>query len=282
MLDKYDRILPCDEMNYTIAISGNKVGLIDITNGEMLTNFIYDLVEDTEQDWEGVFELLGEKFEPKSDDYFVLTKGMTKDYCVMRKNCKWGILNNKGKVVIDFKYDNEIDMVYYELDQTYYIINLDGKEGLLDSNSNVVIEPKFDRIIKSGDKYWLCEIGGKCLLKDCNGKTILKKEYDSIRAYNKYFSVMKGNLSGLLDINGKTILDIEYKMLHSVDGNCKLFIAQKVKDKVGVIDISGNTIIDFKYDYINYCKSQTGEIIFLAQKFARQHIYNTKGERIWN
>ena len=152
-----------------------------------LTGFIYDLVEDTEQNWEGVLELLCENFDSKSNDCFDLTKCMTKDYCSMRKNGKWGILDNKGEVVIDFKYDHEIDMVYNELDQTYYIINLDGQEGLLHSKSNVIIEPKFDRIIKSGDKYWLCEIDGKYLLKDCNGKILFKKRYDSIRAYNEYF-----------------------------------------------------------------------------------------------
>ena len=284
MTKTFDKILPYDKTNYTIAVLGDKTGLINTTNGEMLTDFVYDYVTDTEEDWEGFFELLGEKFEPQNDDYFVLTKGMTKDYCTMRKNGKWGVLNNKGDVIIDCKYNNEIEMLYYVLEQTYYIITLDGKDGLWDSNSNMVIEPIYDHIMKSGDKYWLCEIDGKCLIKDINGKTILKNKYDSIVACNEcsYFLVRKGNLSGLLDINNNIILNIEYKTLSPVGKNCELFIAQKAGTKIGVIDVKGNIVIDFKYAYINYCINETGEIIFLAQTFATQHIYNTKGEKIWN
>ena len=169
MLGTYDKILYFYDTNYTIAISGNKTGLIDVTNGCMITDFIYDLVDDkeTSEDWDAIYELIGRKYEPENKDYFVLERCIARDYCVMRKNTKWGLLNSKGKVVIDFKYDNEIELCSYP-DPNYYIITVDNKNGRIDLKSNILMEPKFDWIHKCGDEYWVCEFNenlGACIEK---------------------------------------------------------------------------------------------------------------------
>ncbi len=82
----YDEIYFFENSNYTVARKGNKIGLVDVNTGKPLTKFTYDRIR-------------------KDNEMFSFLK-LNEDYCPMKENGKWGLLDSKGKVVFDFIYES--------------------------------------------------------------------------------------------------------------------------------------------------------------------------------
>ncbi|QXP59835.1 WG repeat-containing protein [Olleya sp. HaHaR_3_96] len=61
---------------------------------------------------------------------------------IAKRNGKYGYINNKGDIIIDFKFD---DARGYKYDLAPVKIN--GKGGFIDEYGTFKIEPKFENII---------------------------------------------------------------------------------------------------------------------------------------
>ena len=59
---------------------------------------------------------------------------------VSKKDEKYGFINEKGEVVVDYIYDDATEQNSYG----YAAIKKDGLWGAIDSKGNIVIEPKYN------------------------------------------------------------------------------------------------------------------------------------------
>lgn len=199
------------------------------------------------------------------------------------ENYKIKIDNTNGTVysIID-KSDNTITKQNYSyieyLSDDNFIVSLDGKLGVINSNNEIKIDIKYDSIEKLQNTDFVTttlakdkttQIYDKNINKLCdlpNANIVVEKEY--IKIYNdevtKYFSLsgkeisnkeaLKGNKIfananngkwGFVDSNGNIVLDYQYEK--ATDLNEYGFAGIKLDGKWGVVNSEGKIILEPQY-----------------------------------
>lgn len=277
----YDEIYNYTDSNFTIAYKNGKAGLIDTNTGKPITEFVYDIMENNlPRCVKGYKD--HKVFEDELDFFFAMHSGINKDYCTMSKNYKWGLLNKKGEVVFDFKYKYPIKLLGILCRISgYYIANVEGYEGVIDKNSNIILEPIYDHIMES-ENYWSCEKDNLFGLADINGKMVAEIKYDSVVAVSSTrpcFIAEKDFKYGLITLNDEIISDFVYENLSS--NNDGEFYIGIIDDKYGVINYEGKTILDFKYDYISFCTNENKKAAFMVNYKNKKELFDENGEKLW-
>lgn len=230
---KYDQIIPFNDRNYTVAVLNGKSGLINF-DGKHITPFIYDdLSEDYCDDMS--YELGWVNFEHSYEKY-----------CRMRLNGKWGLLDENGNVVVDFKYSNPVS----EWGE-HFVVEINGKKSnypdstffVMDKNQNIHAELNFDYVMP-------------------------RFQYAIVTKNYKY---------GIVNNDLKMIIDCKYNILHS--GYNHKYIEALLEDKWGIIDLEENVVLDFIYDDV-HIEEKNGKYIFMAKIDDKYELYNIKDERI--
>ena len=199
------------------------------------------------------------------------------------ENFKIKIDNTNGTVysIID-KNDNPITKQNYSyieyLSDDNFIVSLEGKLGVINSNNEIKIDIKYDSIEKLQNTDFITttlakdkttQIYDKNINKLCdlpNANIVVEKEY--IKIYNdkvtKYFSLsgkeisskeaLKGNKIfatsnngkwGFVDSNGNILLDYQYEK--ATDLNEYGFAGIKLDGKWGVVNSEGKVILEPQY-----------------------------------
>lgn len=199
------------------------------------------------------------------------------------ENFKIKIDNTNGTVysIID-KNDNTITKQNYSyieyLSDDNFIVSLEGKIGVINSNNEIKIDIKYDSIEKLQNTDFITttlakdkttQIYDKNINKLCdlpNANIVIEKEY--IKIYNdevtKYFSLsgkeisnkeaLKGNKIfatsnngkwGFVDSNGNILLDYQYEK--ATDLNEYGFAGIKLDGKWGVVNSEGKVILEPQY-----------------------------------
>jgi hypothetical protein len=96
----------------------------------------------------------------------------------IRKNEKYGLMDDYGNIVIPPKY-NWIDCFHSGL----IIYKLYGKCGLIDSNGNEITPPKYDGLWELSNGFIRYKINKKYGFIDTNGNEMTKPLFDFIDAY---------------------------------------------------------------------------------------------------
>ncbi len=193
------------------------------------------------------------------------------------KDDKWGYIDAKGAVVIPFIYEKAkefnkgIALVF--INNKWRYITKDGKEiympltdkkynfdnngvafikrkqkiGLIDLNGTILIEPKYDKILKFKNGY------AKVLLKKswgliaANGNVILEPEFDFIGTNSDGLIPVKKNKVWSLFKDGEFIeINDVVSICDFIDGE-PLTCAYLKKNKAGFIDRKGNWVIEPVY-----------------------------------
>jgi hypothetical protein len=124
----------------------------------------------------------------KGDDILSMGFGLYK----LKRNEKWGVVDSLGLVKSDFSFDQITDLYAEE----HYIAMKDQSYGLINTNGQVIIEPKYDKVgfLKNGNIY-----GHKGLYQftlNTKGK-ILDKEFKPETIKNVFFGLIISLMIGL-------------------------------------------------------------------------------------
>lgn len=88
---------------------------------------------------------------------------------------KWGVLNQEGKVIVPFQYDQT------EASGEQYIwVKKDGKSGLLDHNGEIIIPMEYDSVGDMRDGYAYVVKDGKCGLINHKNQLIVPLQYQAL------------------------------------------------------------------------------------------------------
>lgn len=154
----------------------------------------------------------------KDDFKSLMIAQKIKTYIVDEKGIKkYGYVSFPDKQVIPFIYDN----VSLEYD-SYAIVEVNGKKGLIDDNGKMIVAPRFDYILKSktsnilfsniGGHYNGHAIqGGLWGILAISGRTICEPMYSEIKMQDNYLIIKQNDKYGLMDIHGKIIIPVKYK-----------------------------------------------------------------------
>lgn len=166
-----------------------------------------------------------------------------------------GILS-KNKI----KCDNLISFFNSNL----IVITQNNKEGVIDSNFNVIIEPKYNTV----EPYLYNEnlmiyqpftegetIYYRPAILDLKGNIVLDFKYDdlTIISLEPFLLIAKiNNKYGVINLKDEVIIPFEYEYLKPHNERSKYLIAEKEYSNFGIIDINNNIIIPFE----TYCRMQ--------------------------
>lgn len=127
------------------------------------------------------------------------------------------------------------------------IKNIQLKEGLINTQGEVIIEPMYDEI--SGyfiNGYMRVRNKGKAGIINEKGKIIIPLEYDNVLDYmHNMFTAEKDNKWGIIDINNKIIISFEYGRIRHFQNELAL-ITEK---GTGYVNPNNEVVIEPQYDF---------------------------------
>lgn len=132
------------------------------------------------------------------------------NYRVVKKDCKYGLLNKQGKIIIPCKYDNFMQY----LDNGLFPFCSNGKWGFVSDNDEIKIQFKYDNFRKITDSVFVGEINGKMGLFDYENRIIIKPEYDRIiyrpYLYSGVSYAQNGERYAIINSKNKIVTKCEY------------------------------------------------------------------------
>ena len=206
----------------------------------------------------------------KGDFKSLMRAQKIKTYVVDEKGIKkYGYVSFPDKQVIPFIYDN----VSLEYD-SYAIVEVNGKKGLIDENGKMIVAPRFDHILKSktsnilllnnGGRHNGHAIhGGLWGILTISGRIICEPMYSEIKMQDNYLIIKQNDNYGLMDIHGKIIIPIKYNdisfphcNLIRVQAEVTVYtgdILHQIPTKKlywGFVDMNGEIKINPRFDYV--------------------------------
>ncbi len=137
-------------------------------------------------------------------------------------------------------------------------INKDGYVGFLDSDNNIIVEPKYESIGKFGEykcELALVNVSGYMGIIDNLGREIVAPKYNSIGKFGVYnedwAEVSLDGYVGFIDINGEEIVKPKYDYIEKFGDYKKDWAKVSISGYVGFINTKGEEIIKPKYESID-------------------------------
>lgn len=220
----------------------------------------------------------------------------TASYYSAYSNEKWGVIDNTGKTVIDFSYDEMI--VIPNNRKSVFVCTYDVQDSTGEYKTKVLNE-KNEEILKGYDKVeaidnydskqniWFednllrTEKNNKYGLIDFEGRVVLECEYDSIYALKgvtENIIVEREGKLGLVNAKGQTIIKTEYNSIQTLEEGYKAeYLVENAEGKFGVISTSGTNILEPIYEEIKYLGSNE---VYSVKSNEEIQLINNKGETL--
>lgn len=165
-----------------------------------------------------------------------------------------------GLLFVDYK-NKEYNLTEVS-DYKYYMLNKDGKYGVIDTSGNILIEPIYDNIkIPNPEKaIFICKLEDKSSILNEKDEEIftqyeevepiiLNGVVSSVPYEKKVLTYKKDGKYGLINYNGKEITKPIYEEIKSLENKESELLVKK-DGKYGVINSKGARLIKEEYDNI--------------------------------
>ena len=192
-------------------------------------------------------------------------------YYLVKKEGKWGILDNNNNVVIPIEYDY-LDPFYEGLARA----ERNGKMGFIDKNNRVVIPFQYDGAYEFVNGLSVVYIGDKFGFIDKKNRRVVPLKYDVAKPFkpnNALADVSLNEKWGCVNSAGKVVIPVVYDDTTIVGD----YVILRKNGKEGVYDKNGNVCIPFQYDWIrHYC----GNLFSVGDGGLKSGIVNAQGQVI--
>lgn len=182
------------------------------------------------------------------------------------KHNAYGAVNNAGKVIAPFKYDNinlqdEKDDQWPAKNYCFLVLRLNGKYGAIDTLGNVLCEPIYNEVdvltphlikVKQNGWYGWLDIN--------TGQVLQSPKYTAVnKSYvlENAVEVKQGAKVGLVAEDGRIIAPVQYAGFSYLGYEGGTFFGYMVQDKTGIMDKSGKAITPPIYESCNRGPSAT-------------------------
>jgi hypothetical protein len=177
----------------------------------------------------------------KYEDAFPFYDG----YASIKSNDNWNYINEEGRVI----FSDSLIFSYRPIIENKAVFMVSGQE--VEKRKRMHSE---DRTGSQVFVEYLNQIKKQQLkegLIDINGKIVIEPIYDEISGYfiHGFMRVRNNGKAGIINEEGKIIIPIEYENVLDFKNN--MFTAEK-ESKWGIIDTGNNVIIPFEYGRIRH------------------------------
>ncbi|MCW3085988.1 MAG: repeat-containing protein [Bacteroidetes bacterium] len=185
---------------------------------------------------------------PTYDDLSEFSEGISS----AKQNGKYGFVDTKGKEIAPFIYEQ----VWY-FENGMACVKKDGRWGFINTSGKVVIPLEYDdfKIPYFYEGLVTALKNGKWGFIDKNNKIVIPFDYEEVRIFSEGVAAVSTSYNkwGYIDHNNKVVLPFTYENpMHWDGGSFENGIAEvALAGKVGCINKKGETVIPFKYYSIN-------------------------------
>lgn len=172
------------------------------------------------------------------------------------KNGKYGLINFEGKEILAANYDNIYAIPGIEKS---VVVEKDGQKGLVSTSMGEVIVPvqylEITSLTKTyEDGYIVRNDANKLGIISPDKTTVLDAKYDEIRNVtgNNYYVVVENGTLEIVNKKGEVILNSGFETVEEI--NSDNFVIT-IGGKYGVISKSGETVIEAKYEDLKHAFS---------------------------
>jgi len=228
---------------------------------------------------------------------FDLAEELDRDYAIVTKNAKSGLINSEGKIIVPLIYSN------IKNEYRFYILEKNNNYSIFDYRSGKIVTTDLPYKIKDfyegnvivhmGELYGLYS-NEKSVIRDVSyiqfekyniakvylgnaenkqiklfdlttARYITANTYDEIEIYDSLcFIALKGDLYGAIDRKEKAIIPFKYNDYKSLtyEGNFSFVLTSTSKQQSVLFDKTGKQVTKKKYSFIS-----TDERIYRTQSF---------------
>ncbi|QVK18372.1 WG repeat-containing protein [Mycoplasmatota bacterium] len=210
-----------DVFEFKHEIDGKK-GLINVSNGEVIADEIY---EDIECDTIGAV-------------------------CKTKLNGKYGIIDLNGNVLVNNLYDNmkfNSNFYYVDKDQNYSLIYLSDR-NTLKINFYDIMDLKSNLLIVEKDlKYSIIDMEGNTILGPLDEGIVIE------HVSHQYVLITKDQQYSLIDIEGNIIVDYlpKNQFIYRIDSTNQIVYTRYLHDKYGFINFKENIVVEPVYEELS-------------------------------
>lgn len=169
-------------------------------------------------------------------------------YAITKENGSYGIIDYKGKKILDNKYQTlELDSL-----TECYIAEYENSFGIITANGENKIPFIYSSLVRvtidynKPFDYIIASTKGKYGIIDDNNNVIVPFQFDEIKSCTaKGFAAIKNDYYGVCDWSGNVKLDFKYDyvcIFDDMSGN------YRKNNKIGLIDSNFNLVTDCKFD----------------------------------
>ena len=199
----------------------------------------------------GVVDLKGKQVVECEYDSIVALKG-TSNSLVATKEGKKGIIDNTGAVILESKYA-DVSAISEKYENGYIVKESNNKYGVINLNKTVAVETKYEDVkaIYGNGNYYVVKENGKWKIVDTEGETYLADKFDDIKSINNEYAVIKKDGKyGVASIKeGKNVIDTKYQdITFATETN---YIV-KENGQYGIMNIEGTKLVENKYSNLVY------------------------------
>ena len=163
-------------------------------------------------------------------------------FAVQNESGKIALFSDAGKPISDFMIDS-----ISNFHKSYAIIYQNLKQGLIDRNGSVVLEPIYKSIEIIDIGRVRVSLPDEWLMVNSKNEVINKIAVTSLVSVEKYYIIGESGRAGVVDYNFQPIIKMEYGQLMRLPRVG--WLAQK-NHRYGVLDETGNVKIPLAYDTI--------------------------------
>jgi len=226
------------------------------------------------------------------------SKIVSKDYAVIYKDNKWGVIDSIGNIVVDPAYEEMIvipnskkdvfictyDVNYETGEYKTKVLNSENVEILTqyeqieaipnkDASNNLWYEDTVVKVKKDG-KYGIINFEGK-ELSSCE-----YEEIAAIEGIKDTLKVKKDGKYGVLDNEGKELLKPQYTdVMNLGKDNKEGFIVKGEDGKYGIVNYSNQVVLEVKYDEVS---KVYGNDMYVVKQGEKQVLVNKDGSELLN
>ena len=166
------------------------------------------------------------------------------NFYVLNQNGQLSIIDSLGKIVIDSSEHIEQVTAYNE---DYFVVKKEGRWGFVDNQGRLRISNRYDEARPFYESMAAIKLRNKWGFIDKKEKLVVQPYYDEVTPFENGRSVVRSNdLYGIIDTNGNEVLAIEWQKVERLEtGN---YLVQDLNGKVGLVNQSGEFILRPAYD----------------------------------
>lgn len=193
------------------------------------------------------------------------TSGYAQELVRFSEEGKWGFKDTEGNIVIHEKYDRVDDF-----SEGLALVELNFLYGFIDKTGNEIIPLKYNDAKSFSEGLACVGIGlGKYGFIDKTGHEIIPLKYNRAGSFSESMAKVCAGKCGFIDKNGTEVIPLKYYDVGTFSEGlaCVTLSVEKMKEISGYIDKNGNEVIPLKFDGLGSKFSEGLARIKIRNKF---------------